>query len=310
MGHVHGVARAPRVLSAATSLAAVGPVRRRLRGDGLAHVPARRCGDVGFRVGTEPSAGPVADRAVHVARPVLRRRALPVRGRRGAAGVPPAHDRGDPRGRRDVPGDAAAVRLSPAGARRVDRACLRRAPRLRSSVQHVSVAAHRDLDDSRRHLRSPHPRRRPGADARLVRPDRVVHRADVSAPRDRRGRGSGPCVVVLLRNPEPRIHGYSPVTTNPRIGGCYAVGAALLAGARRMAPAVGACRSSGPRSRWRFAAGAYFGLYAGIARKPSDAASRAEGRPVATCRQSRSGALAGRAASVADLLPQALPSVE
>ena len=56
MGHVHGVARAPRVLSAAaTSLVAVGPVRRRLRGDGLAHVPARRRGDVVVRVGTDAS---------------------------------------------------------------------------------------------------------------------------------------------------------------------------------------------------------------------------------------------------------------
>ncbi len=38
MGHVHGVARAPRVLSAGDVARAVGPLRRRLRGNGLAHV--------------------------------------------------------------------------------------------------------------------------------------------------------------------------------------------------------------------------------------------------------------------------------
>ena len=59
VGHLHGrrwrAARPER----GDVARAVGPVRRRLRGDGLAHVPARRRGDVVLRLGTEPPAGAV-----------------------------------------------------------------------------------------------------------------------------------------------------------------------------------------------------------------------------------------------------------
>ena len=82
MGNVHGVARPPRLLSAGTALALSLLFIAVYGLDRLAHVPAPKRRDVVVRVGAKHSLRSLVDRPLHVARSVLHRGAIPVRGSR------------------------------------------------------------------------------------------------------------------------------------------------------------------------------------------------------------------------------------
>ncbi len=122
----------------------------------------------------------------------------------------------------------------------------------------------------------------------------VVHRADVSAPRDRRRRRSSPSrCLLLLRARRGSYTARQPVDHQSPRRRCSTRPPRRCSRGSAHGSGRGAGRCSGPRVSLAIVAGAYFGLYAGIARKQRTAAV------AAAPRTNHSGAVAVRSTSVA-----------